>query len=73
MTMITGSVLSIRSKNAELVYVFFLAIKATERSKGYGNGLMKLIKERYQGKVIGLSAERPECEAGLTTTSVYAV
>ncbi len=50
-------------KNAELVYVFFLAIKETERSKGYGSGLMELIKERYQGQVIGLSAEKPDATA----------
>ena len=36
-------------KDERLVYIFFLAIDASERSKGYGSGLMTLIKERYAG------------------------
>lgn len=44
-------------KDDSLVYIFFLAIDKSQRSKGYGSGLMDLIKERYAGKAIGLSAE----------------
>ncbi|MBD5069041.1 MAG: GNAT family N-acetyltransferase [Lactobacillus sp.] len=50
-------------KNQELVYVFFLAIDPANRSKGYGSGLMELVKERYAGQVIGLSAEKEDEQA----------
>lgn len=50
-------------KDERLVYIFFLAIDASERSKGYGSGLMTLIKERYADKIIGLSAEMADEQA----------
>ena len=63
MTMITGSVLSTRSKMPNWSMCSFWRSKKLSALKGYGSGLMELIKERYQGQVIGLSAEKPDATA----------
>lgn len=46
--------------NRRMAYVFFLAIDPQYHGKGYGSAALSAIKKRYAGKVIILSAERPD-------------
>lgn len=49
--------------NKRIAYIFFLAIDPHHHGQGLGSATLTAIKERYAGKRITLSAERPDPQA----------
>lgn len=49
--------------NKRIAYIFFLAIDPHYHGQGLGSATLTAIKERYAGKQITLSAERPDPQA----------
>lgn len=49
--------------NKRIAYIFFLAIDPYYHGQGLGSAALTAIKKRYAGKVITLSAERPDPQA----------
>lgn len=47
----------------KLAYIFYFAIKESERSKGYGEQAIHVLKEHYKGRRIFLALETPDTEA----------
>lgn len=63
-------------KNKGLAYIFYLAIKQSERGKGYGRKTMEAIKRRYNDCRIFLALERldkaaPNYEQRVSRHSFY--
>ncbi|MBQ4255987.1 MAG: GNAT family N-acetyltransferase [Bacilli bacterium] len=44
-------------EHEDLVYLFFLAVKPEKRNKGYGAEVLRMLKEKYEGKRLFLLAE----------------
>ena len=49
--------------NKRMAYIFFLAIDPRYHSQGFGSAVLDMLKGRYAGKQITLSAERPDPQA----------
>lgn len=50
-------------KNNKCVYLFFIAVKSSLRSKGYGSRILELIHDIYPGHQLVLDIEPPDDQA----------
>ncbi|MCC4325593.1 GNAT family N-acetyltransferase [Limosilactobacillus reuteri] len=49
--------------NKRIAYIFFLAIDPRYHGQGLGSATLGMLKKRYAGKIVTLSAERPNSQA----------